>query len=75
MPMEKDPADGGTEQDGIKSSKYCGYCYRDGKFTRDCTAEEMQKLCLEKLKEMHFHTLFAWFLTRNIPKLERWRKN
>jgi hypothetical protein len=74
MPMKKDPNAGGTNADGSKSEKYCSYCYKNGAFMNaDCTAEQMQKFCIGKLKEMHFPGFFAWLLTRGIPKLERWK--
>jgi hypothetical protein len=74
MPLKHDPKGGGTEADGSKSPMYCSYCYENGKFTMDCTAEEMQAFCKEKLVEMKFPKFFAWFFTRGIPKLERWKK-
>ncbi|MBU2037401.1 zinc ribbon domain-containing protein [Patescibacteria group bacterium] len=73
MPMKKDPQGGGTNADGTKSEKYCSFCYQNGAFTwPDCTVEQMQTLCVGKLKEMHFPGFIAWLLTRGIPKLERW---
>ena len=75
MPLKHDPQKGGTEADGTKSAMYCGYCYQDGKFTDDFkTAAEMQEFCKKKLVEMKFPGIIAWFFTRGIPKLERWRK-
>lgn len=32
IPFNKDPEGGGTEKDGSKSAKYCGYCYANGEF-------------------------------------------
>jgi len=74
MPMKQDPQGGGTNSDGSKSVMYCSYCYKNGAFTRDCTVQEMQKFCQDKLKEMHFPGFVAWFMTLNLPKLERWKK-
>ena len=74
MPLKKDPQGGGTNSDGSKSEKYCSLCYQDGAFTGpDMITEEMQKLCIEKLKEMGFPRPLGWLFTRNIPKLERWK--
>ncbi|WP_421909216.1 zinc ribbon domain-containing protein [Methanolacinia petrolearia] len=40
MPLARDE-DYGTEENGSKSSKYCIYCYKDGKFIEpDLTKEE-----------------------------------
>ena len=33
----------GTNADGSKNENYCIYCYKDGKFTQDCTMDEMIK--------------------------------
>lgn len=74
MPMDKDPQGGGTEADGGKSVDYCSYCYQNGTFTNpDFTAKQMQDFCVAKLREMGTPGLVAWFLTRRIPKLKRWR--
>ena len=74
MPLQQDPQKGGTEADGTKSPMYCSYCYQGGKFTDDFkTAAEMQKFCKQKLVEMKFPKIIAWFFTRGIPKLERWK--
>jgi hypothetical protein len=34
----------------------------------------MQEFCIEKMQEQGMPRIFAWLFTRNIPKLERWRK-
>ena len=74
MPMKQDPQGGGTEADGSKSAKYCSYCYKNGAFLwSDCTAKQMQEFCKKKLREMGFSRLSAWFMTLNIPRLERWK--
>jgi hypothetical protein len=76
MPFKKDPAGGGTNADGTKSLLYCSYCYQNGQFTQpNITVAEMQTLCQGKLKEMGFPGFIAKFLTMNLPKLERWKKN
>jgi len=73
--MKKDPAGGGTNVDGTKSGMYCSYCYQNGAFNGpDWTVEQMQEFCKKKLKEMKIPDCMAWFLTRGIPKLERWKK-
>jgi len=76
LPLKKDPGHGGTEADGLKSPKYCSYCFTDGKFkTPDMTVGEMKTLVKGKLKEMGFPGFTLWFFTMNIPKLERWKKS
>lgn len=76
MPMKKDPQGGGTNADGTKSGRYCSYCYQGGQFTSPeiDTPEKMQVFCKGKLKEMGIPGFLAGFLTKGIPKLERWNK-
>lgn len=74
MPLVKDE-EYGTEEDGSKSSIYCVYCYKDGKFIEpDLTKEqavgkyapmmaEHLSMSLEKAKEMvnsYLSTLPRW---------------
>lgn len=75
MPLSKDP--GGTNTDGSKSTMYCSKCFTKGKFNNSeiDTAEKMQKFVTQKMKEMHFPGFIAWFFTKNIPNLERWKKS
>jgi hypothetical protein len=76
MPLDKDPKNGGSNADGSKNLQYCSYCYVDGKFTAPAfTADQMQDFCAGKLHEHGMPKIFAWMLTRNIPRLERWRKH
>lgn len=77
MPMKKDPAGGGSEKDGTKSEKYCSYCYQNGEFKslEIDTPAKMQKLCIEMMKKQKIPGFLGWILTRNIPKLERWKKS
>ena len=74
MPMKKDPNQGGTNENGSKSNKYCSLCYAQGAFKDDfTTAEEMVNLVKGKLGEMGYGTLKIWFFTSHIPRLERWK--
>ena len=74
MPLRHDPQHGGTEADGTKSTMYCSYCYQNGQFNDNfTTAAQMQEFCKKKLVEMKFPRIVAWFFTRGIPKLERWK--
>lgn len=74
MPLAHDPDGGGTNADGSTSDVYCSYCYQNGAFTQpDITAKEMQAFCYDKIREMGQPKLIAWFFTRPIPKLARWR--
>lgn len=80
MPLVQS-TDRGTCADGTPSHEYCTYCYRDGRFTRDCTMEQMIQQCAD------FHDQFkdeaGRCFTREeavaamrayFPMLERWRK-
>jgi hypothetical protein len=76
MPLSKDPQNGGTNSDGSKSTDYCSYCCVKGAFTApDFTAKQMQDFCVEKLRVAGMPKPLAWLLTRNIPKLKRWKSS
>ncbi len=75
-PMSKDKNGGGTEADGTKSAKYCSMCYMGGEFLSPPevdTAEKFQVYCIQEMKKDGMNGFVAWFLTRGIPKLERWQ--
>ena len=66
----------GTNADGSLSADYCTYCYQNGKFTQDCTMDEMIEFCL-RLALQHTPSLDKaaaraqmqqWF-----PTLKRWQ--
>jgi hypothetical protein len=74
MPMRRDPGNGGTNNDGSKNAEYCSLCYQSGEFTQaNVSASEMQTFCIDKLKEKGVPKPIGWLLTRNIPKLGRWK--
>lgn len=80
MPLSE-PSLVGTEADGAPSEDYCIYCYKDGRFTRDCTLEQMIESCAGFVDEYNRGTgsrlsreeyaarMRAWF-----PTLKRWKK-
>ncbi len=75
IPMDKDPGEGGTNEDGSKNEEYCSYCYKKGVFLNpQFTAKEMQDFCIMKMKEQGIPRPIGWLFTRSIPKLRRWRK-
>lgn len=76
MPLKQDPKGGGTNADGSKSSKYCSYCYENGKFLQpNISASEMQAFVKSKLKEKGgIMGLFAGLLSKGVPSLERWKE-
>ena len=74
MPLTQDPQGGGTERDGSRSDQYCSYCYQDGAFLGNFeTAKEMQAFCIEKMREQGMWRPLAWLMTRQIPRLARWK--
>lgn len=73
MPLRKSPNGGGTNADGSISKKYCAYCYQGGAYVQpEMRVEEMQAFVKGKLKEMGFPGFLAGWMTKGIPKLERW---
>ena len=76
MPMTK-KEQYGTEADGTASSEYCCYCYQKGKFTADCTMEEMINFCLDTEEGKKMYTdrdVAKKQMMEYFPTLKRWRK-
>lgn len=74
MPLKKSPNGGGTEAGGSISKKYCAYCYENGQFKQpNITAQQMQVFVKGKMKEMGFPGFIAGFLSKGIPRLDRWK--
>ncbi len=74
MPLEKDPAGGGTEADGSKSRKYCGYCYQGGTFTFACdNVKDFQEHCRQVMAASGMSRPVAWLFSRGLGRLERWK--
>lgn len=67
----------GTETDGSLSEKYCNLCYANGAFIDpDITLEEMQVICVNAMKDMHFPGFLARRIAKNqLPQLERWKND
>ncbi len=74
MPFREDPAGGGTEADGTKSTVYCSYCYRDGSFTFTGSLKVFQKFCRQKMIEKGLPRFTSWLFTRGMGRLERWKR-
>ncbi len=75
MPLER-PEQFGTSAEGFRVNEYCGYCYRDGRFTEpDITVEGMIDKCVAIMVQQgvmgaeHAREL----MTELIPDLKRWR--
>ncbi len=58
--LSKNPEKVGLESDGTKSTKFCSYCYVDGKFVNpDMTVDKMKTLVKGKMKEMGFPGVYC----------------
>lgn len=76
IPLEGDELLG-TNDDGSKNNLYCKYCYEDGKFTWNCTMEEMIHFCVPHIKEANPNLTSeeaSKIMRKILPTLERWKK-
>ena len=71
----------GTNADGSKNEDYCIYCYKDGKFSQDCTMEEMIETCAQFVDEINKHLPqpitkeeYKEQMRTYFPHLKRWRQ-
>ena len=71
----------GTDADGSKSEDYCIYCYQDGKFTRECSMEEMIDFCAQFVDEVNKNMpqpmtaeQYKQMMRQFFPQLKRWRQ-
>ncbi len=51
MPMQQEQDLRGINADGSKNEDYCVYCFENGKFTCECTMEEMADQCVQFMVE------------------------
>lgn len=79
MPMSA-KEDFGTEKSGDASPDYCTYCYKDGKFTSDCTMDEMIEHCARFVDQFNEDSDTKYTkeeaiaeMKRFFPQLERWK--
>lgn len=81
MPLESDEVKG-TNADKSLNQDYCCYCFQDGKFTQDCTMDEMIEHCAQFVDE--FNKEAGKKMTREeaiismkefFPHLKRWSNN
>ena len=67
-----------TNTKRTKNEEYCIYCYKDGKFTSDCSMEEMKEFCVGTMVEFNpgmTKEKAKSILDEAFPKLKRWAKN
>ena len=76
MPMGDSNEMYGTNADGSKNEDYCKYCYDKGKFTAECTMDEMIELCVPHMvsgnpamSEDEARKMMKGFF----PTLKRWK--
>ena len=74
-------ADCGTNADGTANHDYCQYCYKDGRFTQDCTMEQMIEFCAQFVDEVNKHMEksltaeeYKQQMRQYFPMLKRWKK-
>jgi hypothetical protein len=76
MPIDKDPAKGGTNSDKSKSEIYCSFCYQDGIFLDYgiTLKEKIEKNIQIAVTKMNIPENKAREMAENLlPKLERWK--
>jgi hypothetical protein len=73
IPLHKDPKGGGTNADGSKSEKFCGYCYENGDFLFKGTVTEFQEHCRTEMIKGNHSRFTAWLFSRGLKRLERWK--
>lgn len=71
----------GTNADGSKNDDYCMYCYQNGKFTNDCTMDEMIEYCAQFVDEVNKNMPkpmtkeeYKDMMRQYFPMLKRWKK-
>jgi len=71
----------GTNADESKNKDYCMYCYKDGKFTNNCTMDEMIEFCAQfvdevnkKLPKPMTKDEYKQMMRQYFPTLKRWKK-
>ncbi len=75
-PLKKDVKGGGSNADGSISQTYCSMCYENGEFLSPPeidTAKKFQNYCIQEMKKDGMNGAVAWLVTRQIPKLKRWK--
>ena len=71
----------GTNADGSKNEDYCMYCFKDGKFTQDCTMDEMIDFCAQFVDEVNKNMPkpmtrdeYKDMMRQYFPMLKRWKQ-
>lgn len=79
MPLNEENR--GTNADGSKNDDYCMYCYQNGKFTNDCTMDEMIEFCAQFVDEVNKNMPkpmtkdeYKDMMRQYFPMMKRWKK-
>jgi hypothetical protein len=79
MPLKSDEVLG-TNANGSKNGDYCRHCFAKGKFTKDCTMDEMIASCVAFLDEFNNDSVLKFskkeaisVLEKILPTLKRWQ--
>ena len=66
----------GTNADGSKNDDYCKYCFENGKFTAECTMNEMIEMCVPFVATAESgmtEDAARKMLSELFPTLKRWK--
>lgn len=79
--MPIDDSTFGKEANGSNNEEYCHYCYMDGKFTSDCTMDEMIEHNLNYLNEFNKDSEVKYSveearaaMKEYFPQLKKWKQ-
>ena len=73
MPLDN-PELQGTEKDGLKSNKYCSYCYQNGAFVNpNLTLKEMTQKVISQMEKMNIDSRTIDMTVVSLPNLKRWK--
>ena len=71
----------GTNVDRSKNEDYCMYCYKDGKFTQNCTMDEMIEFCAQFVDDVNKNMPkpmtkdeYKDMMRQYFPMLKRWKQ-
>lgn len=74
MPMNESAEMYGSNADGSKNEEYCKYCFENGKYTQNCSMEEMIEICVPHMTKQGMSEDKARKIMNDcLPKLKRWK--
>ena len=76
MPMGTTNEMYGTKADGSTCEDYCKYCFENGKFTANCTMDEMIEICVPHMVSAHSGMAgddARKMMREFFPTLKRWK--